>query len=38
MTMLKNFDEFQKFGSDGVDLVLKGTWLLPDSQHGCGGA
>jgi uncharacterized protein len=22
----------------GVDLVLKGTWVLPDSQHGCGGA
>jgi phasin family protein len=23
MTMLKNFDEFQKFGSDGMDVVLK---------------
>ncbi len=22
----------------GVDLVLKGTWMLPDSQHMCGGA
>lgn len=22
----------------GVDLVLKGTWVLPDSQHMCGGA
>src|SRR5215469_16215284 len=23
MTMLNNFEEFQKFGSDGVDVVLK---------------
>jgi hypothetical protein len=23
MIMLKNFDEFQKFGNDGVDVVLK---------------
>lgn len=22
----------------GVDLTLKGTWALPDSQHMCGGA
>jgi hypothetical protein len=23
MTMLKNFEEFQKYGSDGMDVVLK---------------
>ena len=23
MTMLKNFDEFQKYGTDGMDVVLK---------------
>jgi uncharacterized protein len=22
----------------GVDLTRHGTWMLPDSQHGCGGA
>src|SRR3954470_5292138 len=22
----------------GIDLLLKGTWVLPDSQHMCGGA
>jgi hypothetical protein len=28
MTMLKNFDEFQKFGNDGMNVVLKQFGLV----------